>query len=120
MTRKRINVAFFDKGFVDPLIAQCCQQLNKMISVYEMTIEKVFDVFDKERDGKISKDVFIKCMQGMDLGISIEDLIEFFNYLDDRNENVITKLQFVDGITFVVNKIGGGSKLEQALSAGVQ
>jgi hypothetical protein len=24
MTRKRINVAFFDKGFVDPLIAQCC------------------------------------------------------------------------------------------------
>lgn len=57
-----------------------------------MTIEKVYDVFDKERDGKISKDVFIKCMQGMDLGIAIQDLIEFFNYIDDRNENVITKL----------------------------
>lgn len=56
----------------------------------------------------------------MDLGISIEDLIEFFNYLDDKNENIITKLQFVDGITFVVSKIGGGSKLEQALSLGVQ
>lgn len=24
MTRKRINVAFVDKGFIDPLIAQCC------------------------------------------------------------------------------------------------
>jgi hypothetical protein len=24
MTRKRINVAFLDKGFVDPLIASCC------------------------------------------------------------------------------------------------
>ena len=77
-----------------------------------MTVEKVFEVFDKERDGKMGKEVFLKCMQGMELGISIEDLIEFFNYLDDKNENVITKLQFVDGISFVVNKIGGGSKLE--------
>lgn len=25
MTRKRINSTFFDKGFVDPMIAQCCQ-----------------------------------------------------------------------------------------------
>ena len=48
----------------------------------------------------------------MNLGISIEDLIEFFNYLDDKNENVISKIQFVDGISFVINKIGGGSKLE--------
>ncbi len=48
----------------------------------------------------------------MDLGISIEDLIEFFNYMDDRNENVISKMQFTDAITFVINKIGGGSKLE--------
>lgn len=51
-------------------------------------------------------------MQGMELGIAIEDLIEFFNFIDDRNENVISKLQFSDAITFVVNKIGGGSKLE--------
>ena len=63
-----------------------------MINFYDITIEKLFDVFDKERDGKISKEVFIKCMQGMDLGISIEDLIEFFNYLDDRNENAIVRL----------------------------
>lgn len=84
-----------------------------------MTVEKVFEVFDKERDGRISKDVFIKCMQGMELGIAIEDLIEFFNYIDDKNENAITKLQFVDAVTFIVNKIGGGSKLEQALSSGV-
>jgi hypothetical protein len=55
----------------------------------------------------------------MELGIAIEDLIEFFNFIDDKNENTISKLQFVDTITFVVNKIGGGSKLEQALSSGV-
>ena len=119
LTRKRINVAFLDKGFVDPLIAQCCQLLNKCISAYDLTIEKLFDIFDRDRDGALSKDVFIKSLQGMELGISFEDLIEFFNFVDDRNENVISKLQFTDAITFVVNKIGGGSKLEAALSAGI-
>lgn len=92
MTRKRINVAFLDKGFVDPLIAHCCQSLTKLISNFDLTVEKVFEVFDKEKDGKINKDVFLKCLQGMELGISMEDLIEFFNYIDDKNENVISKL----------------------------
>jgi hypothetical protein len=34
----------------------------------------------------------MKCMQGIELGIATEDLIEFFNYIDDKNENIITKL----------------------------
>ena len=41
-----------------------------------MTIDKVFDIFDRDRNGKLSKDVFVKCMQGMELGIAIEDLID--------------------------------------------
>lgn len=92
MTRKRINVAFFDKGFVDPLIAHCCQTISKLVKHFDLTIEKTFDVFDKNKDGHITKTVFMKCIQGMELGIAIEDLLEFFNYIDDRNENVITKI----------------------------
>ena len=119
MTRKRINGAFFDKGFVDPMIAQCCQQLNKCSNSYDITYEQIFDLFDTERKGKIPKESFLKCMQGMELGVAIEDLVEFFNFIDERNENVITKLQFVDSVTYVANRIGGGSKIEQALSVGV-
>ena len=119
MTRKRINGAFFDKGFVDPMIAQCCQQLNKCSNSYDITYEQIFDLFDTERKGKIPKESFLKCMQGMELGVAIEDLVEFFNFIDERNENVITKLQFVDSVTYVANRIGGGSKFEQALSVGV-
>ncbi len=119
LTRKRINSAFFDKGFVDPMIAQCCQQINKCCSTYELNLQQLFDVFDTDRRGTLTKDTFLKCIQGMELGIAIEDLVEFFNFIDDKNENVITKLQFVDSITFVSTKIGGASKLEQALSVGV-
>jgi hypothetical protein len=46
LTRKRINVAFSDKGFVDPLIAACCTSLMKSISVFDLSIEKMFDSFD--------------------------------------------------------------------------
>ncbi len=67
----------------------------------------------------MQKEVFLRCMQGMELGISIEDLTEFFNYLDDKNHNIISKIQFVDGVSFVTSKLGGGSKLEQALTSGV-
>lgn len=56
----------------------------------------------------------------MNLGIALEDLIEFFNYIDDKNENTVSRLQFVDAVTFVTNKIGGGSKLEYALNVGIQ
>ena len=76
-------------------------------------------MFDVDRRGRLQKDVLLKCIQGMELGIAIEDLVEFFNFIDEKSENVISKLQFVDSITFVVSKIGGGSKLEQALSTGV-
>jgi Ca2+-binding EF-hand superfamily protein len=119
MTRKRINSTFFDKGFVDPMIAQCCQQLNKCASSYEITFEQIFDIFDMDRKGMINKDAFLKCMQGMELGIASEDLNEFFNFIDEKNTNTISKLQFVDSVTFVVTKIGGGSRLEAALSVGV-
>lgn len=119
MTRKRINSTFFDKGFVDPMIAQCCQQLNKCAAQYDINFEQIFDIFDMDRNGVIPKDGFLKCMQGMELGIASEDLTEFFNFIDDRNQNSISKLQFVDSVTFVATKIGGGSKLEQALSVGV-
>jgi hypothetical protein len=68
----------------------------------------------------MQKEIFLKCMQGMELGISIEDLTEFFNYLDDKSQNIISKIQFVDGVSFVTSKLGGGSKLEQAITSGLQ
>jgi hypothetical protein len=66
----------------------------------------------------VTKDTFVKCVQGMELGVAGEDIIEFFNFIDDKNENVIKKLQFNDSISYVNSRIGGG-RMEQALGVGV-
>lgn len=86
-TRKRISSAFVDKGFVDPMIAQCCQQVNKCANTYDITFEQIFNTFDMEHTGILSKENFLKCIQGMELGIAIEDIVEFFNFIDDKSEN---------------------------------
>jgi hypothetical protein len=39
MTRKRINVAFVDKGFIDPLIAQCSQNMAKAKDAFGLTFD---------------------------------------------------------------------------------
>jgi len=31
-------------------------------------------------------------MQGMELGVAVEDMVEFFNFIDDKSENSVTKL----------------------------
>lgn len=116
LTKRRINSAFNDKGFVDPMIAQCCQQLSRCAQTYEISYEKIFDLFDTERRGLLSKDHFLKSMQGMELGVAVEDMVEFFNFIDDRSENSITKLQFVDSVTFVNTKL---ASKHEALAVGV-
>jgi len=171
MTRKRINVAFVDKGFIDPLIAQCCQQLAKAKEPAGLTFEQLFGVFEgtgghgapgrqadrDDRDyradrsdkvnravdkaaasqgppgsfggrssaargptrGLLSKENFLVCAQGLELDIACEDLMEFFNYMDDKRTNTVSKVQFVDALTYVTSKLGGQSFLEAQMNRGL-
>lgn len=64
----------------------------KTLTFFDLTLEKCFNIFDREKQGQLRKEEFLKCIQGMQMGTSIEDIIEFFNYIDDRSENVINKL----------------------------
>ena len=60
----------------------------------------------------MNKTQFLKCLQGMQLGVPVEDLISFFNFIDDRNENIISKLQFIDSLTSITSKLGPASRLD--------
>lgn len=113
MTRKRVNVAFVDKGFIDPLIAQCCQQLSRAKDTVSLTFEQLYNNF-VGAGGKESlpKEKFLTCVQGMELDIALEDLMELFNYMDTGNANQLSKVQFVDALTYVTSKLGGSSFLE--------
>ena len=170
MTRKRINVAFVDKGFIDPLIAQCCQQLAKAKEPAGLSFEQLFGIFEggggrgapgsradrddrADRDyradrsdkvnravdraaasggfpprssaaggqtrGLLTKENFLVCAQGLELDIAVEDLMELFNYMDDKKQNAVSKVQFVDALTYVTSKLGGQSFLEAQMSRGL-
>jgi len=76
-------------------------------------------MLDAEQKGHFSKEQFMMCMQGMNLGCAVEDIIELFNYMDVKNMNRIEKSQFVEAMTFINQKMGGPSVLEQSMSRGL-
>lgn len=55
----------------------------------------------------------------MSLGVAIEDITELFNYMDMNRNNVVDMKEFVNAITFVSNKIGGPSGLEQSMAKNI-
>lgn len=59
------------------------------------------------------------CMQGMNLGCAVEDIIELFNYMDDQHLNRVSKDGFVNAMTYINQKMGGPSVLEQSMSKGL-
>lgn len=61
----------------------------------------------------------MECVQGLQLDIALEDLVELFNYLDDKGSNTISKVQFVDGLTHVTNRLGGQSSGEAQMARGL-
>lgn len=62
----------------------------------------------------ISRDEFFLCSEGLQLGISIEDLKELFKMIDENSILKISKVQFVDTLTFITNKLGGSMGSSEA------
>lgn len=46
------------------------------------------------------------CVQGLELDIPVEDLMELFNHMDSKHENKVSKVQFVDGLNHVTKQFG--------------
>jgi len=66
----------------------------------------------------LTKDKFVVLLQGMDLKVSVEDINELFNYIDDKLQNKINAQKFVDAMTFISSKMGGPSIADQFLLKG--
>lgn len=65
MTRKRINIAFLEKGFIDPILASTCTQIQLVKEQYEMTFEQIFDIFCPDKGSKIptiNKENFVEAV----------------------------------------------------------
>ena len=112
MTRRRINVAFLERGFIDPILASTCTQIMAIKDQYEITFERLFDIFCRNIGSvspSLSKDEFVESIQAMEIKTSVEDISELFDYIDNTGINRITKQQFVQTISTITAKMGAGS-----------
>jgi Ca2+-binding EF-hand superfamily protein len=55
---------------------------------------QLFDVFDCDRSGDVSKQEFIMNVQGMNINLTLEEILELFNFIDEKDANRITTTQF--------------------------
>lgn len=64
MTRRRINVAFLEKGFIDPLLASCTQALVSVKELYNFDYKALFKVLagSTKLRMSVSKDDFVTCV----------------------------------------------------------
>jgi hypothetical protein len=92
MTRRRINVAFLEKGFIDPLLASCTSALVGVMEQYNIDHKSLFKVLSGKIQARatVSKEDFVTCVQAMDLKLSVDDISEFFNHCDIQALNRIT------------------------------
>lgn len=118
MTKKRVNVQFEQKGFVDPLLAASCSQIEQVKNQYGLTLERIFNIFDARKAGWVNKEDFCTSLQGMELDLSAQDILELFNHIDVDGSNKISKTMFVDAVTYVLSRMGGPSVLEKSLNKG--
>lgn len=47
-----------------------------------MTLQKVFNDFDKQKDGKLSENQFFKMMNKLDKTMPNDEILEAFNLID--------------------------------------
>lgn len=119
MTKKKINVAFVEKGSIDPLLANTVQAVSKVKDTHDLTFEILFNMLDAGNSGYATKEQFTVCLQGMNLGVAPEDITELFNSLDELEMNRINKKQFSDKMTYYSSRMGGPSVLEQSMNKGI-
>ena len=56
----------------------------------------------------------------MGVKVSVEDISELFNYIDEKGTNKIQRQQFVSTVSYILQKVSGPSSMDAALSRGVR
>jgi len=67
---------------VQQRISNCFARLYRIIVKNKMSLQKVFNDFDKQKDGKLSETEFIRMMEKLDKTMPKDEIIEAFNLID--------------------------------------
>jgi Ca2+-binding EF-hand superfamily protein len=53
----------------------------------------------------------------MNINLTLEEILELFNFIDEKDANRITKTQFKESMSYLMNKMGGQNLLESSQCA---
>ena len=113
MVRKKIDTTDIREGSIDPTISLCVNTLNRLFRKYQISLERAFMLIAKSlKQGYIVYEDFILALEGMQLGFSKEDTALVFGFLDKNHSNILSKIEFLQGFTAVLQS-GKGIEFER-------
>jgi len=91
--RKRIDPGY---SGIEPGISICLNAILKVLKRNSITFAKAYAMFSKNKGAYITKNDFMLAVEGMQLGLSYDDIIAFFNYMNKTKSGEVTKQEFIN------------------------
>ena len=85
-------------GLTDPGVIICLQALVKTLKKNSIDPLKAFEILSRRKGLYISKIDFIQGIEGMQLGLSKDDIAALFNSMDKKKTNTVSRKEFLLGL----------------------
>lgn len=70
-------------------VSKCFTRLYRIIKKNNISLRKVFNDFDKSKEGKLSEKQFIHMMQKLDKQMREDEIMEAFNTIDEDGSKTL-------------------------------
>ncbi len=100
LIRCKIDLSELQKTVCDPGIVLCIQGIIKGLKKCNVNFEKAFELFSRKRKAYIEKLDFIHCIEGMQIGISKDDIVAMFSFMDKLKSNTIKLQDFLQAMSY--------------------
>ena len=98
--RRRIETSDLTVGLGNPAIMISLQAIIKELKKNKMSFIEAFSLLTKNRGAYITQIDFIQGIQGMQLGLSKEDIVTLFSHMDKLKKNMVTQNDFLNTLAY--------------------
>lgn len=105
MLRRKVDsmVGSEGEGGIDPIVLLSMSSIAKSFKKFSIPPERGFQLMKKSRNSStMNKGEFFLGVEGMQLGLSHEDMVTLFAFIDEKRTGVISENEFMDVFRYVV------------------